>query len=251
MQLDACVRSIERCAPYAGAIVVIYKATNRDFGAAYDSLGVGSRVRLVPESDDFRRDVMHALDAGDVHTVFHTDDDIVFRRPGIAPMPAPGFAAFSLRLGMNTTNCYPLDRPQRLPSFSADGEVIAWDWTRADADFAYPMSLNGHVFSTVLLRRMLARARFANPNELEAQLHARRHLAPRWMLAFRESCLTSIPVNVVSSTHENRAGGNAELAPQALNARFLAGERIDIEATDFSDVRGAHQEIPLVFERTA
>ena len=30
--------------------------------------------------------------------------------------------------------------------------------------------------------------------------------------------------------------------------RYLAGERLSLEAMDFSDVRGAHQEIELVFE---
>jgi hypothetical protein len=249
MQLDACLASIDRSAPYAGAIVVVYKATNHEFAEAYSSLRVGDRVSLVPQSDDFRRDVIEALPADDAYTVFHTDDDLFFRRPPIAPAVARGFAAFSLRLGENTTYCYPLDRSQRVPAQPADGSVIAWDWTRADGDFSYPMSLNGHVFSTGLLRRMLARAHFANPNDLEAALHVRRHLAPRWMLAFRESCLVSIPVNVVSSTHENRAGGDPELAPEALNARFLAGERIDFQAMDFSSVRGAHQEVPLVFTR--
>jgi hypothetical protein len=40
------------------------------------------------------------------------------------------------------------------------------------------------------------------------------------------------------------------MSPEALNARFLAGERIDLDAMDFSAVRGAHQEIPLVFGRS-
>jgi hypothetical protein len=38
------------------------------------------------------------------------------------------------------------------------------------------------------------------------------------------------------------------LSPPALNARCLAGDRIDVEAMDFSNVQGAHQEIPFVFK---
>ena len=151
---------------------------------------------------------------------------------------------------MNTTYSYPVDRPQAVPEFISDDGVIAWDWTRAEHDFAYPLSLDGHVMRTRLLLRLLGRTRFTNPNELEEELAMRRYLAPRWMMSLHESCLVSIPVNVVSGTHGNRAGGDPEMSPNALNARFLAGERIDLEAMDFSAVRGAHQEIPLVFARS-
>jgi hypothetical protein len=251
MQLDACLRSIESWAPYAGPITVVYKATTPEFSAAYHSLDLADGVRLVAESNDFRSDVIAVLDPGSEHTVFHTDDDVFFRAPPGAPSVPSGFAAFSLRLGQNTTHCYTLGRPQRIPATVADGSVIAWDWTRAEDDFSYPLSLDGHVLPTRLLLLMLSRARFANPNELEEELHFRRYLAPRMMLAFQESCLVSIPANVVSSTHQNLAGGNPEWTPHALNLRFLAGERIDLEAMDFSTVRGAHQEIPLVFKRVS
>jgi hypothetical protein len=71
------------------------------------------------------------------------------------------------------------------------------------------------------------------------------------MLAFLESCLVSIPANIVSSTHRNRARDDAVTSPAVLNARFLAGERIDTEAMDFSAVRGAHQDIPYAFTSVA
>jgi hypothetical protein len=248
MQLDACLRSIESSAPYSGTITVIYVATSDGFAAGYRLLDLGERVRLVAQSDDFRSDVMAALDPEGQYTVFHTDDDIFFRRPATAPVLPADAAAFSLRLGENTTRCYPFRRSQQLPTTVAKGPAIAWDWTRAKDDFSYPMSLDGHIVHTRLLLRMLSKARFANPNELEDELHLRRYLAPSTMLAFRESCLVANPVNTVSSTHRNRAGHNSSWSPRALNERFLAGERIDIEAMDFSTVRAAHQEIPLLFK---
>jgi hypothetical protein len=248
MQLDACLRSIERLAPYSGPIVVVYKATMTEFDDAYRLLDLNDRFRLVPQSADFRRDVIDAVDPASEYTVFHTDDDVFFRKPAATPMVPDEFAAFSLRLGKNTTYCYPLGRTQPVPSTAESGPIIAWDWTRAKDDFSYPMSLDGHVFRTRRLLQILARTQFANPNELEEELHYRRYLVPPNMLAFRESCLVSIPLNVVSSTHRNRAGEDPERSPWALNRRFLSGERIDFEAMDFSHVRGAHQEIPIVFK---
>jgi hypothetical protein len=248
MQLDACLRSIHRWAPYSGPIVVVYQATATQYANGYRLLNLEGNVRLEPQATDFRRSVLDALDAESEYTVFHTDDDVFFRRPEAAPVLPAQFASFSLRLGENTTYCYPLSRPQRLPVRSVKGPIMTWDWMRARGDFAFPMSLDGHIFSTRLLLRMLSRARFSNPNKLEGELHLRRYLAPQMMLAFRKSCLVSIPANVVTATHRNRAGQNPAWSAEALNARFLAGDRIDLESMDFSNIRAAHQEVPLIFK---
>jgi hypothetical protein len=223
MQLDACLRSIERLAPYDGQITVIWKATGPEFESAYRLLAAGSHAHFKAQTPDFRSDVIGALDAQRAYT------------------------AFSLRLGTNTTYCYPFRRSQQLPAIGTSGPFIAWDWTRADADFSYPLSLDGHLVHTKHLLQILSRASFTNPNELEEELHLRRYRVPHTMLAFQESCLVSIPINIVSPTHRNPAGSDPETSPPALNTRFLAGERIDFDAMDFSTVRGAHQEIPLVF----
>ncbi|MDP9225568.1 MAG: hypothetical protein M3P18_17340 [Actinomycetota bacterium] len=246
MQLEACLRTIEQNAPYRGPIIVIYLATAPDFSQAYESFAMTDRIRMVSQSDDFRRDICDAVHAAERYTVFHTDDDFFFRPSAVRPVPTDDFACFSLRLGENTTYSYPLDRKQRVPPAIAAQSVIAWDWTRAEGDFAYPMSVNGHIFETGLVQTMLRGARFSNPNELEHELHLRRYRAQPLMLSPRKSCVVSVPVNAVSRTR-NRRGQNRHYSPAALNARFLAGERIDFGAMDFSDVHGAHQEVPLVF----
>jgi len=248
MQLDACLRSIERNAPYTGRITVVFRGTSERFAGAYRLLEPGANVRLVPQSGDFRRDVVEAIDPSVPLTVFHTDDDVFFRRPPVTPFLPRGYAAVSLRLGENTTFCYPLDREQRLPGTAEDEHMIAWDWTAADGDFGYPLSLDGHILETRLLLQILGRIRFANPHELEESLYVRRDLVPRRMLAFRQSCVVSIPANIVSETHANRASTDAALSPDVLNDRFLAGERIDLDGLDFTGVRGAHCEVPLAFE---
>jgi hypothetical protein len=247
MQLDACLRSIERFAPYKGGVTVLYRATTGEFARGYALVEASCRARLVEQGADFRGAVMELLGSTDEHTVFHTDDDVFFR----APEPVPGLpadtAAFSLRLGENTTYCYTHARPQQLPTFTSEGPFIAWDWTRADADFGYPLSLDGHVFRTEMLTQLLADANFSNPNNLEEELHLRRQRVPPVMLALRRSCVVSIPANVVSESHENRSSADPANSSHALNSRFLDGDRIDLSAMDFSMVRGAHQEISFAF----
>ena len=100
---------------------------------------------------------------------------------------------------------------------------------------------------TALVRRLVAAACFSNPNELEDELHRRRCHAPPFMAAFRESCLVSLPVNIVASTHRNRFEADRALTPEALNRRFVAGERIDLDSMDFTAVDGAHAVVPYAF----
>jgi hypothetical protein len=250
MQLDACLRSIERFAPYDGPITVIYTATTPAFAAGYGLLAPGPRVRLVAQGDDFRRDVLAAIDERSPLTVFHTDDDLFFRRPPLAPSVPDGFAAFSLRLGENTTYAYTTDRALPLPAHGEQGPVIAWSWTRAVDDFAYPFSLEGHLMRTDLVRALLSGIDFASPNQLEGRMHVRRAGAPRLLLAFRQSCVVSVPVNTVNtSTRPNRAGRDPRLSAEALNERLLAGDRIDLDAVDFSSIGAAHCELDLPLAR--
>jgi hypothetical protein len=204
---------------------------------------------MVPQSNDFRRDLITLLQTKRTYTVFHTDDDLFFRSPPVAPFVPDDYAAFSLRLGENITFWYGARSEQTPPAAKADGELLDWEWPQATGYFGYPMSLNGHVMRTDLIRGLVRHARFQNPNELEEELDLRRYRTPPRMLSFRQSCVVTIPANIVSSTHVNRASENPNWSAGALNVRFLAGERIDIDAMDFSAVRGAHQEIPYVFSR--
>lgn len=251
MQLDACLRSIERFAPFSGPISVLYCATTPDFARAYEQLKTGARTALIPQSDDFCRDVMALLDSPHTYVVFQTDDDLFFRLAPFAPLVPSTHAAFSLRLGLNTTFWYGAQAKQAVPLDSTEGDVLDWEWTRADGYFAYPLSLNGHIMRTELVLRALSKARFGNPNELEDELNLRRYLAPSRMAAFKQSCVVTIPANIVTSTHVNRASTDVALSAEALNHRYLSGQRIDIDAMDFSAVRGAHDEVSYVFSNVA
>jgi len=247
MQLDACLRSIGRHAPYRGTVTVIYETTSDRYRRGYAELAEYPGLRLQHQGTDFRGAVMDVLRDTSPLVVFHTDDDIFFRAPPRAPMLPEDCAAFSLRLGENTTYSYPYRKAQQLPQRHEVGDLMVWNWANATLDFAYPMSLDGHLFSTDRIVTLICKAGFNDPNELERELHFSRYRVPRFMASFRQSSVVAVPVNVVTSSIVNRSGGDPSLAPDALNDRFLRGARIDLERLDFRNVRGAHQEIELVF----
>lgn len=235
MQLDALLRSMQKYAPQCLPATVIVKVSDEKFLAGY-SLFRGIQRELLAGGDliwqsatrPFRMHVMTAIcSSPELCTMLLVDDCVFYRQLPDFGFPVRGNQVYAPRLGQNCTYCYPIDRQQ------APGEM----------DFQTLVSLDGHVYRTVDLVRWLASIHFATPNELEHYLG----LVWKPRVTFGEhSCLVGIPHNRVQEAYPNRnMGGSAA----ELNARFLRGERIDLDAMDFSDVRGCHQEIEYVFTK--
>lgn len=257
-QLDALLRSLYAnlmpVLPEPPLPMVLWKASDDEYGAAYETCIDAHRKRIdFFEEDDFFADVDLLLPEHG-HVCFFTDDDVLHIPASIRTaevlLEKDDVIAFSLRLGANTTRCYPLDRDQTIPSPVLSGVgTMEWQWAQAECDFGYPLSLDGHVMRASDVRDLLGDAPFANPNELEQRLAigAGRLASRRPLLAsYQVSVLTGIPANRVNQTHPNRFGIEHGVSARELNERYRGGERIDLEAMDFSNVVGAHQEIELV-----
>jgi hypothetical protein len=245
MQLDAFLESARRHAGHVyETVTVLYRPTSGPYNDAYESLRRARKdVRWLAETR-FSHDLRSCIDGLD-ETVFHTDDDVFFR-PFERPTVADDEACFTLRLGLNTTYCYPLDSADEIRAPQISGDRVTWAWRDQEPGaFAYPLALNGHVFRTDELRGWLDRIEFGNPNELESALQTLNDEVRPRMASFRESCVVSIPANLVNETFANRNSGSYDVT--VLNERFLAGERIDLDAMDFSAVGACHQEIDYVF----
>lgn len=242
MQLDLLLTSLEKNAPGVFQPTVIWYAKRDDYQHGYEIC-----AEEHPDARFLREDGLtyqvRSLMLGPEHVTFFTDDDVLYRTTTALPAILAEWICFSLRLGTNTTNCYPHGRPQELPM------SLTWKWERGDGDFGYPMSLDGHVFRAQDLLPILNTHNFSNPNWLEETLMRRaKEIGRPLMACFHESHVVGIPANRVNETTPNRNGETYPYPVQDLNERYLRGERIDLDALDFSDIRGAHQEIPLVFK---
>lgn len=255
-QLDLLLRSLHAYAADLEPVQVIYHATTAEHERGYWHISdEHPKVQLLPSDNgvvEYTREALleatppYAMDMA----CFLTDDSVFYRQVTVPRVLDTAVLCHSLRLGLNTTWCYPHDRTQQLPDLADNEGQISWQWVGADGDFGYPGSLDGHVFRGTHLRRMLRLAPdSANPNQLEDHFNrwCRTQLAVEYplMTAASTSSLVGIPVNRVNETHPNRNGERFSSSPQTLLQRYLNGERLTLPTA--LDVRGAHQELPLVF----
>ena len=209
-------------------------------------------ARIVPE-DGFKRTLLASC--ADAPWLAFAVDDALFVRPWSAASAIealrrhPEVIGVSLRLGRNTTYCYSMDRPQRVPSTCpVEGGWLACEWSREEADFAYPLELSSSIYRGSDLLPELEALAYRNPNELEAALAGRRaaFTRSRPVLLYPETTIAfCAPVNVVQRTFENRAGGSPDHSVAALAKAFDEGLRVDVAALRGYTPRACHEETRL------
>lgn len=281
LQLDGLLRSLALHAAEPVSVYVIWKATTGGHESAYAKVAWGHRasgVAFVREFD-FESDLLRLLADAPEHVLFLVDDTLFVRAwsPTIcasALSADPGAIGFSLRLGRNTTHCYPVNRAQEVPVLDLDEErlwgdsrktirsrVIGWNWPAADGDFGYPLEVSSSIYRTAdILEVVHGGGTGANPNEFEARLASYATwaaglspghglaAAPRRLLSHSVSVAFSNPCNRVQTTFANRAGTNPAAGPDALLAAWEAGARMKVEAYAGHVPTGAHQEVPIILE---
>jgi hypothetical protein len=291
MQAEAALRSLlRRCGDFERLhLSVLYRVSSpqhrRQYQALQSEFAGHPTIRWV-EQGDFRQDVLRLL-AGEAsldpagrllarigprlpfpvlrtlpvdkdHFVLFLVDDNLFVSdfrfdPAAQALTArPHAIGFSLRLGRNTTFCYPSNRPQTLPEFQDAGPgVLAFDWTRADADFAYPLEVSSSLFRWRDIISILLKGRFHNPNLLESRMTVRRSAyreAQPELLCFERSVTFCNPINKVQTIYpDNRAGAAADWSAASLAERFDHGERIDLSRLEGFIPHACHEEIEPSF----
>ena len=235
-QLDLLLRSMPD--EFRVVCEVIAKYSNPIFYDGY--------MKHDPESwfcfeSDFKTDLRESLAWYDPLTMFLTDDDIFINPlPEIPELP-DNVACLSLRLNPRMNYCYTLNRKQTPPKMQP-GNI--WNWRLADADYGYPMSLDGHIFRTADILPLLENLDYHDPNSLEAAL-ARNPINRPMMMCFDKSVIVNNPINRVQDTIKNRYGN---VSAEWINEQYLAGRRIKLEPFIGIEPNACHVELPIEWE---
>ena len=257
LQLDAALSSIELnlADGEASDIHVLYRASTPRYAAGYRILA-GQHPRAILHAEaDFKSDLIGLLSRA-AHVIFLVDDTIFVAEFALAAAINalaldPGLVGFSYRLGRNTTYCYTLDKPQRLPAFDPIGAgTLSFDWTSAEHDFGYPLEVSSSMYRTADILPIIERLAFRNPNTLEAGLAHEadgfRTTRPR-LACYQQSVALSVPANMVQTAWANRVDGRPELAPEALLERYEVGDRIDVQHYQGHVPNACHEELEFRF----
>jgi len=260
-QLHLCLEALTKNGFHIfDTISVVYHASNPEFRWGYKLISeVGFKnVRLI-EQEVYYDDILELINGGHGLTSFFTDDDILFRA-----IPAPltkiqdifddneVVGAFSLRLGLNTIIQDPYIGLEAVPPTSGfyyipNSTMITWRWQDCPSygNFGYPLSVDGHIFRTNELKKILLECRFNDPNQQEVAMQHHMKMLPPLMAAFDHNVLVNTPLNRVQGTCLNRAGETHGQKPEEMNQRYLNGEKLDLDSIDFNNIRGCHQELEI------
>lgn len=254
MQLDALLRSLENnVKPLQHCNVsVVWKADEGGFVEGYEKVKTRfPSIKMVQEKPgEFKQQTLECIDENKTYTLFLVDD-IIFKKPVhfgsnklFGELDNRRYLCVSLRLDRNIRQCYATNSPQKVPI-----SVPVWDWKRSEGDWGYPMSLDGNVYITNYIRKIVRSLEFGNPNQLEAKLdgfaRANATFVPDTMLCYEDgSRLLNVPANRVQSTFQNRFEDSHD--PKTLNDLYMSGKVIDISSV--SEIKNTSCHWPLEYE---
>ena len=120
-------------------------------------------------------------------------------------------------------------------------ENNVWTWKGAQVDFAYPMSLDGHIFRTKEILPLLIKLKYNNPNTLEGEL-VNHPINATQMVCYDKPKIINNPLNKVQDVNNNKHGNVTALW---LNKEFMSGKIIDLKTFHEYENHACHEEIPI------
>lgn len=264
MQLDLCLRSLKRqCVDYEDLDIRVIFKCDPPHEQSYKNLILSYPNVTFIKENVFKDDLLTCFNGQSL--VFLVCDDAIFTHKfntkeiaGWLTDPkdiyASGVLGFSLRLGLNTTQCYSLNKEQKIPEHvvTKDGNLV-WDWTQSEHDFAYPLELSSSVLFASIVFQVLQPQAFSNPNDCEWLLY---QSLPRFMnfrpylMSYSTSVAFCNPCNKVQTVNNNRSGFNPSNDPENLLHLYEQGFRLSAEEFDGFVSDGAHQESSYYFVTT-
>jgi hypothetical protein len=254
LQLFALLSSYAELVRDPPPLHVLYRASDEAYRTAYEEALRASPAPLgeVILEGSFREDLLALLDGIEAQRVFFLVDDIVFvREVDLAPLVRLDPSRFvpSLRLGAHLSRSYTRGREQPLPPFQDgildDPDLLCWRWRDGALDWGYPLSVDGHLFSTAEMRVLARTVGFSAPNSFEGALQD--HLgrfADRLGVCHREARILNVPCNKVQGEFPNRFGA---IDAATLLEVWQSGRRLDHRRLYGIVNESAHQEVELAF----
>ena len=257
LQLHALISSYLEKVASPVPLYVLYQTTNSSHQKAYEDiipLFSNHQISFTKQDSDnsFRSNLISLLNCVKSEKIFFLVDDVLF----IEDFDTKDFVKFdtdkfvpTLRMGLNLNKCYTIQKdqplPELIPNIVKDKDKITWQWDQGVYDWFYPISLDGHFFSTQEITTMIQLVDFSAPNTLEDQLQKfRRFFSFRMGVSYRKSKIVNVPCNKVQIENKNLCG---DLHQEYLLEQWQKGFQMDFRSLYGFINESAHQEITFKF----
>ena len=256
LQLHALLASYFDCAEAPLPVTVLYSSSNDRHQRAYDQvtgLFDSRAIRFVRQHSSltFAPQVLEILSVIDTDKVFFlVHDDVFIERVDFSDFCRvdPARQIVSLRMGSCLSKSYVVSKDQSLPPWLPPLDAqrpnqLRWRWAEGQLEWGYPISLDGHLFSTDEIYAMASVISFQSPNSLESCLQVfNRLFSRREGLCYFNPIVVNIPCNRVQDEFPNRFGG---LHQEALLDAWMEGMCLDYRALRGVRPESTHQELPF------
>ena len=228
-------------------IIVVYKASSMPIMARYKKLATAFKSEIIyffEEKEIFKKSLNKALlNVKTSHIIFSVDDILVFDQVNFKDFKhiIKDNNIFSLRLGTNINFCYTKDAKQSIPNNykSYGNNIISWKISDGKHDFAYPFSLDMHVFSSKMIKKLSNFLFFNSINSFEGALNIITKYVKNWHIySFNKSKCVNLPFNKVQNDNNNKFGG---FDYNDLDEDYDNGLIYDFKSIKIKDINSPHQ----------
>jgi len=254
-QLHALLSSYHEKIVSSVPVYILYQTSSDSHQKAYQELieiFSTQHISFIKQNNNisFRTDLIDLLLSIQSEKIIFLVDDIIF----VENLDLNDFSKFntdtfvpSLRMGVHLKRSYTLQQDQPIPEWITgvikDEDKICWKWESGILDWGYPLSVDGHLFSTREMLTISKLISFNAPNTFEDGLQKFAKLfLPRFGVCYRKSKIINIPWNMVQQEHPNLHGN---INQDYLLEQWQKGYQLDYNKLYGFVNESVHQELPL------
>jgi hypothetical protein len=249
LQLDALIKSCNFYIHGGKTINVMYNYSNLTFKKSILDVLEVNRVKMFIDENNYPNfqkclnEILLKIKSNRI--IFLVDDIIVKDYFSISDFNKIDLKLYlpSLRLGKNINYSFVNQQTIKIPKFKKHEKFLTFKWNKCNFEYAYPFSLDGHIFIKNEILFLIKFIKFNNPGEFEGKMQIFKYcFADRIGLCYSFSKLFNIPCNTVIDNNNNKYG---ELNTNLLLNIYENGERIDIDYYFKLNNNSVHENINL------
>lgn len=248
-QLNLLLESLHINVEGSYVVKVLYATSDISFKNAYNELekihSLNNKISFYKEQKSFKSSLISVISNVKSNRIFFLVDDIIFKEKlNLYSLDSinTNKHVFSLRNGLNLNFSYVVQKEQSLPVFEKyNNELLSWKINEGELDWAYPLSVDGHLFSFKEVNFWVRYLEYNAPNTFEMKLQVFNFLYKmKQGLCFNKSIIFNNPCNIVQSEVNNLHGN---LHQGKLLEFWNQGFKINYNTLNNYNNRSVHEEV--------